>query len=99
VLSLVQRNPARKCADQDTNLWFPADEPPASRPYQRARYEDYARALCAGCPVKQACLAGALAIEGRPIGPRQRVRAHGIYGGTAPWEREAMLRASASAAG
>lgn len=52
------------CRDQDPALWFPLERPgrrganaPADSAYRAAR------AICDGCPVKDACLADALALS------------------------------------
>lgn len=74
------------CAGQDTEAWFPP-EPDAKWPQGRANYEATARTLCSGCPVTAECLELALRDEARP-----RVTPHGIFGGRAPWERQAMIR-------
>ena len=59
---------------------------PGSR--ARRQYAEYARAACLGCSVIEECLELALRIEARP-----RNGSHGVWGGTAPWERAAMIRA------
>lgn len=66
----------------DPEAWFP-HEPQADRPDERRRYEDRARQLCAGCPFTDQCLNTELVEAG--------ANTHGIFGGTAPWERAAML--------
>jgi hypothetical protein len=77
----------RPCALPGANPedWFPR-EPGAGnqvRSKSRARYEDRARALCRPCPVALECLELAILREG----PQ---RGFGIYGGTAPWQRQAI---------
>ena len=52
-------------------------------PRARACYESRALALCRGCPVELECLELALLREGP-------ARGHGISGGTAPWQRQAI---------
>ena len=64
----------------DPEDWFPDAEPGLKA---HARYESRARALCRGCPVALECLECALLREGP-------VRGHGIFGGTAPWQRQAI---------
>lgn len=51
----------------------------------RSAYEETARQLCAGCPLIASCLEQALADEAK-----YGTHAHGIFGGRAPWERDAM---------
>jgi len=81
---------AGKCADRATaDRWFPPDpDPRCPDEGERAAYEDYARALCAGCQVIGECLELALRDESQPD-----VQAHGVFGGLAPWVREALVRA------
>src|SRR5215211_5994789 len=71
------------CVGAENDAWYPI-EPGPNAPIQRATYEAAARELCAGCPTKDVCLELAL----------RRRELHGVWGGTAPWEREAMLRAA-----
>jgi hypothetical protein len=54
----------------------------------RHRLAEYARARCLGCTVIEECLELALRIEAQ-----KKDSSYGIWGGTAPWERKAMLRA------
>jgi WhiB family redox-sensing transcriptional regulator len=65
------------CRDFDPELWFPTDERPGSPGVE------YARSLCALCPVRVDCLAESLA----------RGDAFGVFGGLAPAERAALRRA------
>jgi WhiB family redox-sensing transcriptional regulator len=73
------------CADVDPDLWFEPDEDDfedadglaAAREFAERR----ARSICAGCPVREACLAGAL----------KRREPYGIFGGLDAGER-ARLR-------
>lgn len=69
----------------DDDRWHPDVEPKTD--HGRAEYEANARKACVGCPAKAACLLLALRTESRP-----KVKSHGVWGGTAPWERERMLR-------
>lgn len=62
------------CADVDPELFFPLLEDPARR----------AKAICARCPVREACLNYA-------VGHRE---AHGVWGGLLPGERSQLVAAS-----
>jgi hypothetical protein len=62
--------------------WFPS-EPASYQRRARERYEARARALCRFCPAGVECLELAILREGR-------MRGHGIAGGTAPWQRQAI---------
>jgi WhiB family redox-sensing transcriptional regulator len=73
------------CSGTGDDRWYPDVEPTGER--DRAEYEATARKVCADCPVRAECLDLALRTESR-----HGVRPHGIWGGTAPWERERMLR-------
>jgi WhiB family transcriptional regulator, redox-sensing transcriptional regulator len=65
------------CRDADTELFFPIGSTgPAVAEISRAK------AICAGCPVRQACLTYALATN----------QAYGIWGGYDENERRAMRR-------
>ena len=64
----------------DPEDWFPD---PGSGRGATARYESRALALCRGCPVEVECLELAMLREGP-------ARGHGISGGTAPWQRQAI---------
>lgn len=75
------------CADSADDKWFPAEPGPSATGKARAAYEEYARAACSGCTVLMECRELALRIEGRP-----RFQAHGVWGGLAPWERDALRR-------
>jgi hypothetical protein len=79
---LVTKAPRRPCAQPGVTAddWFPAMPADARG---RDRYEFTARALCRFCPVELLCLELAI----RQEGPR---RGHGIAGGTAPWQRQAI---------
>jgi WhiB family transcriptional regulator, redox-sensing transcriptional regulator len=66
------------CRDQDPELFFPVSEIGPG-----ARQADQAKAVCAGCPVRAACLEYAL----------DNGLDHGIFGGTTETERRALRRA------
>lgn len=67
------------CAGTDLELWFGHDgEPDADRLAREAQ----ARQVCASCPIKDSCLAGA-------IGRREK---DGIWGGTTCEERTVLRR-------
>jgi WhiB family redox-sensing transcriptional regulator len=68
------------CRGEQTSLFFP-DNPLEDRTARRAR-EAKAKAICAGCPVRDECLEYAL---------RTR-EAHGVWGGMNEYERRALLR-------
>jgi WhiB family redox-sensing transcriptional regulator len=80
----VLTSTAAACRYGDTDDWFPA-EPELGQ--ARVVYEELARRRCAGCPVRRECLELALRYEARPM-----IQPYGIWGGTAPWQREAILR-------
>jgi WhiB family redox-sensing transcriptional regulator len=86
-LNTAARIPNCKLPDADPDAWFP-HEPHAERTNERAAYETAARELCADCPLIAACLEQALTDESQ-----YGIHSHGIFGGTAPWQRENMLRA------
>lgn len=69
--------PAARCAGRGTDDFFP--EGPADHV---ARSEATAKALCRQCPVREECLATALALDER----------HGVWGGLTPAERAALRR-------
>lgn len=80
---------AGSCATApDPDAWHPT-EPRREEIAEsgRAEYVALARTLCAGCPAADACLELALRMEARTG------RSHGVWGGTAPWEREQLIRA------
>ncbi|MDU0315557.1 WhiB family transcriptional regulator [Phycicoccus sp. M110.8] len=58
----------------------------AERGKRRMAREAAAKALCATCPVVQACLAHALKVR----------EPYGVWGGTTPEEREVMVRRQAA---
>jgi WhiB family transcriptional regulator, redox-sensing transcriptional regulator len=66
------------CRDQDPELFFPVSEIGPG-----ARQADRAKAVCARCPVRTACLEYAL----------DNGLDHGIFGGTTETERRALRRA------
>lgn len=78
---------AGRCADSNDDKWFPPEPKPEATAAQRRAYEDYARAVCLGCPVMPECRELALRDEARP-----GVRSHGIWGGLAPWERDGLRK-------
>jgi hypothetical protein len=82
---IVHAATQRPCAARGANPedWFPAEPGSGYRPKARARYEARAVALCRGCPVAVECLELAMLREGP-------ARGHGIAGGTAPWQRQAV---------
>jgi hypothetical protein len=67
----------------DPEAWFPDEPAPGYQPHARAAYETRALALCRGCPTAIECLELAMRREGP-------ARGFGIYGGTAPWQRQAI---------
>jgi hypothetical protein len=71
-----------QCEGVNNDDWFPLEP---TTEHGRLDYEQQARLQCRGCPVIKECLLLALRYEVRKKG-------HGIWGGHAPWEREAMLR-------
>jgi hypothetical protein len=77
----------RPCALPGANPddWFPPEPGCGNhvRSKSRARYEARAWALCRFCPVALECLELAIQREGP-------ARGHGISGGTAPWQRQAI---------
>lgn len=70
---------AGACRDADPDLFFGPD---AEFVTARRQREAKAKAVCAGCPVRRACLAWAL----------DTGQSHGIWGGTNEDERRVMLR-------
>ena len=70
------------CRDKPNDVFFPSKDDP------RGVHESYVRArrICAGCPVKDACLQYAL---------DERIT-HGVFGGTSPRERFQMAKGRAS---
>ena len=79
------------CVDSpNPDDWFPPEPDHNTQESARARqrYEEHARRLCSGCPVQMQCLEYALRIEAAlPL-----TWIHGIYGGTAPWQRARIIR-------
>lgn len=70
--------PDAKCRDSDPELFYTDSE--------KAR--KYAKAICAGCPVREACLGYAMALEAAISGAAGR--RHGIWGGLTANERWAL---------
>lgn len=68
--------------DEENDPWFPASEVPAAM-------EKSARTACAGCPVLAECRELTLRQESR----LSAGHIHGIFGGLAPHERIALIRA------
>jgi WhiB family redox-sensing transcriptional regulator len=66
------------CRDADTDIFFPPSD----------AHADAAKAICAGCPVREACLE--FALEVRP--------ADGVWGGLTPIERHRLIRRRQKAA-
>ncbi|MCP2365779.1 hypothetical protein HD597_012883 [Nonomuraea thailandensis] len=89
----VQQQGVCRTAD-DPDAWFPPEPNRSGRESKeawqarRAAYEQTAERLCGGCPARAACLELALQEEAKL--PRTWV--HGVQGGKAPWQRQAMLR-------
>jgi len=81
---------AGKCSDTGDDRAFP--EPPRGG-WTPSREAEYARRLCDGCTVKGECLELALRYENRP----GRYRSFGVWGGTTPRERQAMIRSRRAA--
>lgn len=65
------------CRGSDTELFF---HPEGERGPRRARREAAAKAVCATCPVLQACRAHALSVR----------EPYGVWGGMSEHEREAL---------
>lgn len=70
-----------RCKGMDTELFFPVTEDPDAESVR------WAKTVCAGCPVRETCLAEALAARD----------VHGVRGGFSGREREGLLRRPASA--
>lgn len=70
------------CRDVDTTVFF---HPEGERGSARRRRSDAAKAICAECPVLEACRAHALAVR----------EPYGVWGGTTEEERAALLRPAA----
>ena len=67
------------CRTTDPNEFFPAD---SERGQRRQTREERAKALCAACPVKEACFNHAMAVR----------EPYGVWGGTTPEERDLIRR-------
>jgi hypothetical protein len=78
----------------DPDAWFPPEpirsghDDADAVAARKASYEQTAKTLCAGCPVRNECLA--LALREEADLPPSWI--HGVRGGTAPWERQNMRR-------
>lgn len=74
------------CADSDlpSELWTDRPDPQQWGNGKQRR----AIAVCRGCPVRRECLQFALSVEGNAPGERR----DGIYGGTTPYQRAALVR-------
>ncbi len=70
------------CRTTDPEEFFPGD---AERGRRRLTREARAKALCAKCPVRKACLEHAMAVH----------EPYGVWGGTTPEERADLRRALA----
>lgn len=70
------------CAGEDPELWFPTGEMTPREQGQRVRV---AKSICAECPMRSACLKGAL----------ERREGWGVWGGLTVTERNQLLRATA----
>lgn len=68
---------AAACHGAPTELFFPDHDDPD--PTEQGRVAE-AKALCAACPVREACLAAGMGEH------------HGIWGGLTPRERRALRR-------
>lgn len=68
-----------KCRGADTAIFY---HPENERGPSRVRREMQAKAVCAGCPVLEPCLRWALVAR----------EPYGVWGGTSPEERDALLR-------
>lgn len=71
------------CRDSETDYWFPPDVTTKGMEPGREQREAAAKAICARCPVRDACLASALANR-EPVG---------VWGAKTEAEREGILRA------
>lgn len=71
------------CRDKSSELFF---HPEGERGSARRAREDYAVTLCQQCPVKEPCLAHALAVP----------EPYGVWGGVTEDEREAIAASEAA---
>jgi hypothetical protein len=84
----------------DPDAWFPPEpirsghDDADAVAARKVAYEQTAKTLCAGCTVRNECLA--LALQEEADLPRTWI--HGVRGGTAPWERQNMRRSRQRAA-
>jgi WhiB family redox-sensing transcriptional regulator len=83
----VAEPPRAACVGTDRDLWFAWDG--ESEAAWRLRAGE-ALAICAGCPIRQACLEEALAW---PISQQ-----FGVFGGMGDWQRRELLVARERAA-
>jgi hypothetical protein len=84
-LHVMVQSSAAKCRDMDPSAFHP-DPAPGKRLVSHRFLEAQAEVLCAGCPIISACLEYALRREARAN------NCSGIWGGTAPGTRKAMIR-------
>lgn len=82
---LVER-PGPCLTSDDPDAWYPLEPRAVCTEGRREEYVAEARALCAACPVRMECLELALRTEA------ETGDCHGVWGGTAPWEREALIQ-------
>ena len=68
------------CRDYNPEMWF----------VERGYSNKPAKAVCAECPIRQACLEMAMELEAG----RCRSLRFGVYGGLSPDEREALDRSA-----
>jgi WhiB family redox-sensing transcriptional regulator len=71
------------CRDLDSSMFF---HPDGERGSRRQHREDRAKAICAGCPVRAACLEHSLTVD----------EPYGIWGGVAENERLSLRRGRAA---
>ena len=71
------------CRDLDSSMFF---HPDGERGSRRQNREDRAKAICAGCPVRAACLEHSLTVD----------EPYGIWGGVAENERLSLRRGRAA---
>ena len=71
------------CRNHPPDWWFPA----------KGRSVSAAKAVCAGCPVRDACLSWALdEVDVGPGDPHTTSHRYGVLGGLSPAERTALAR-------
>ena len=71
------------CRNLDSSMFF---HPDGERGPRRQQREDRAKAVCASCPVRSACLAHSLRVQ----------EPYGIWGGVSETERAQLRRAPAA---